>query len=244
MKFNLVKEKPSEIILENEGAEYGPGDTRALRMSHKAMGGWIHPPIVYRHPEDNRLHCLDGNHRLVILRMHKRDYEIPVLEVTPPDSALKTKKTLLAWRLKVRDHVNSARRSMETPELRRIFRFAQDELEWTQERIGEEHNYNQADVSRILGGKYEEKREADAERQKQQRQVASTIMDTSIPLKPPKDFGDVATPDMALLLLNVYQRAEDGDEDAIADMRLIYWTVGRRLIGLGVELPDPLEDNP
>ncbi len=225
MKHEIITAKPDDIILENEGAEYSPGDTAALRTSYELTKGWAYPPIVYWHPKEKNLHCIDGNHRILVLRMRGwGDTPIPVIRMHIPKGIQRDERGLLEWRLRLRAHLNSKRRVMGMSEWKAIFEKAQMELGWTQEQIGAQYGFDQADVSRVLKGVII------AERSKEIREKKKKVM--------------VRTINFPKALHSKLRAADSGDKETVKELQMAFWSIGRKLLALGASLPDPGNEDP
>lgn len=266
--------KPNDVDLDNEGASYEPGDEAALRESMELTEGMVVPPVVYRNPFDNKWKCLEGNHRVLILK--KRGWGDTPIEVTEkavprqivdmagrkdPASVDKAMRGLLEWKLVRRVHVNGKRRKVPISEWRAVFSKFRDELGWSQEQIARQCGWNQADVSRILTEKYETHVKEKSEKQKEARAIMGIpiIQDTpqpegamtqpSVEPEPGEPSPSFPTPLAASDTLNRalqdrFRAAEAGDVDAKEQLRWVFWHVGRKLLAMDVELLDPHVENP
>jgi hypothetical protein len=173
--LSIARVKPSEIILENEGAIYEPSETAGLSESYGDTRGWVQAPVVYR-GSDGRYHTIDGAHRLLSLKLRGwGETPIPVVVVRLPPAVEqdKTGKALLKWRLVARAHANSRRRRVRPSEWKTIFESGRDDLGLSQEQIAAEFGFARSEVSRILSGSYERHVEQVNERQKEARRKVS-----------------------------------------------------------------------
>ncbi len=228
MKHEIISVKPDDVVLENKGAEYSPSDTNALRASYEVRKGWDQPPLVYWNPWDKKLHCMDGNHRLMVLRMRGwGDTAIGVLKENPPKEALRSERNLRRWATEGRVHTNSKRRIMDREaEWKAIFEYESTELGMTQREIAASSLFDKADVNRLLLGKYGKHAKETGERQKKARKKALEISNF------PK------------ILHAKLMSADKGEERSIKELQMAFWSIGRKLLALGVSLPDPGHEDP